>query len=286
MSTGNGSCLVLHAAAATDVGPRSDNQDSGCAGATLIAVADGVSGSPGGAVASALVIECLAERWAQAHGAEPRNALTDAIAEADQRIDATGRRRPRLRTMATTLTAMSVRGSSLDLAHIGDSRGYLVRDGELRRLTRDQTVVQSLLDAGVISADEARVHPWRAVLTSALRGSGEDRAALQVGAVPIRPGDRLLICSDGLSGVVAEEALQRLLRARSSPESVAEQLLRTALEAPASDNVTVVVADVVEEAAVPAGPLTLVGAAATSGLDSAQLADVATVGDGESAQCS
>lgn len=255
--------LILDAAAATDTGPRSDNQDSGCAGSTLIAVADGVSGNAGGAVASALVVGCLVARWSEAPPVDVQVALVDAIAAANRRIRDAIRERPDLRTMATTLTAMTLGGEGdLAVAHIGDSSGFLLRNGELSQLTRNQTVVQALVDAGSISADQARTHPMRSVLESALRGDDDDLAALQVTTVPVGPGDRLLLCSDGLSGFLAPELIHRVLGTEASPQDVAAGLLREALGAPTSDNVTVVVADVVEgEERRPAG-FTVVGAAA------------------------
>jgi PPM family protein phosphatase len=130
------------------------------------------------------------------------------------------------------------------LAHVGDSRAYLLRRGELIRLTTDHTLVQALLDSGAITPEQARAHPLRSVVLAALHGRPEDLAGLAVSALPVQPGDRLLLCSDGLSGVVPAATLQRVLRAERRPAAAASRLLMAALAAGTRDDVTAVVADV------------------------------------------
>jgi protein phosphatase len=228
--------LRLDAAVVSIPGPRADNQDAAVAGPRLLAVADGVGGNAGGALASSLVIEALAT-------AAPGN-LRAAVAEAGTRLTRAVAADPRLARMATTLTAAELVGTELVLAHLGDSRAYLLRDGRLEQLTRDQTFVQSLVDAGIITPEQARTHPLRAVVLGALHGAEDDLADLVVTSVPVRAGDRVLLCSDGLSGVVPPETLGRILAEEGRPATAATRLVRAALAASTSDNVTAVVADV------------------------------------------
>jgi serine/threonine protein phosphatase PrpC len=255
--------MTLNSAAVSSAGPRADNQDSGCAGAHLVAVADGVGGNVGGAIASSLVIKSLAR-----YGCCDTSSgeLGRAIATANRRICAAYNQRPELKSMATTLTVLATtRGGGLALAHIGDSRAYLSRAGALVQLTRDHTWVQALVDAGGITPERALSHPLRSVLLAVLHGSDEDPPKVEITTLTVRPGDRLLVCSDGLSGAVDDEQIRCILATEHTPAAAAAGLLRAALDAPAQDNVTVAVADVTAPAPSPCGPAVTVGAAASRG---------------------
>jgi protein phosphatase len=143
--------------------------------------------------------------------------------------------------MGTTLTAMIPDGDGLDLVHVGDSRAYAWRDGELTQLTRDDTYVQGLVDKGVISPEEARAHPQRALVTQAVHGAGLRPSYL---ALAPQDGDRYLLCTDGLSDYVDERAIAQTLRDRRDLAACAEELVQLALAAGAPDNVSVILADV------------------------------------------
>jgi protein phosphatase len=244
--------LVLDAAGVSIAGPRPDNQDAALASSRLLAVADGVGGNVGGAVASTLALEALAQ-------VGPTD-LVAGVAAASTRLGAAAAGAPELEGMATTLTAVALVDAHLVLGHVGDCRAYLLRDGDLRQLTHDQTVVQSLVDAGVISEEQARTHPLRSVVLGALHGVDDDLSHLDLARVPARPGDRVLVCSDGLSGVVRADLLARVLSEEPRPEAAARRLVRDALVAGTQDNVTAVVADVlsaeVYSGSLPAGPPT------------------------------
>lgn len=239
--------LALYAAARSHTGPRPDNQDSGLVSPALVAVADGVGGNVGGAAASGLVISWLAPLGAGLLADEPDGGMARLISAANERIRTAVTHRPRLEGMATTLCAVGVQGDTAVLAHIGDSRAYRWRAPELVQLTRDHTLVQALMDAGSITAEEALVHPQRSAVYAALHGGTDDVEGLEVLALDLRPGDRLLICSDGLSGALPAQVIAELLAAAENADQAAATLLGAALAAPASDNVTVVVADVLDD---------------------------------------
>jgi protein phosphatase len=230
----------------TDTGPvRPHNEDAAFATPRLAAVADGVGGHAAGEVASRTVVGVLAsleKAWVD----EPLDAaLARAVADGNDRIAFLMECRPETAGMGTTLTAVALHEEYV-VANIGDSRTYLLRDGELRRLTRDDSYLQELLEAGVVSPEDARRHPQRNLVTAALDGAPGRAPAIT--RVPARPGDRLLLCSDGLSDAVDEPQIASLL-AEPDAASAADALVRAALEAGARDNVTVVVADAVQVAA-------------------------------------
>ena len=237
--------LVLDSSAVSHTGPRPDNQDSACAGPLLIAIADGVGGNVGGAVASSLVATWLAPLagWSAADGAPDPVRV---VASANERIRSAYTVRPRLRTMATTLTAIRADVDGVHLLHIGDSRGYLLREGLLHQVSTDHTLVQALIDAGSLTPAEARVHPQRSAVYAALHGADDDVAALDVVRLDVRAGDRLMVCSDGLSDVVAPDRIADLLATAGTPLETARALRDEALRSPV-DNTTVVVADVREQ---------------------------------------
>ena len=256
--------LVLDAAATSIAGPRSDNQDAACAGPHLLAVADGVGGNVGGATAAALVIGQLAARRRGADD-EADAGLGSAVAAASGALRAAIARTPRLAAMATTLTVAALTPDGrLAVAHVGDSRAYLLRDGQLLQLTHDQTLVQALVDAGTITAELARTHALRALVLAALHGTAEDAKQVVMTSHDLVAGDRLLVCSDGLTGFVEPDMISRILIEEHRPAEAVARLLRASLAAGTKDNVTAAVADVAVVGSVhPAWP-TVVGAAATS----------------------
>lgn len=258
--------MTFESAAVSSAGPRPDNQDSGCAGPRLVAIADGVGGNVGGAVASSLVINRLARHGSGgATSAGSAAWLSDAIAMGNRRIRAACAQTPQLKSMATTLTAIATTGNGvLTLAHIGDSRAYLLRGGALVQLTRDHTWVQALVHAGSITPEQARTHPLRSVLLAVLHGREDDIAKLEISTHLTQPGDRLLLCSDGLCGTVPAERMLSILAQAPGPAAAAALLQRAALDAPAHDNVTVAVADLSAVPRSPCGPPVRVGAAASA----------------------
>lgn len=260
-----GVALSLLAAARSHTGPRPDNQDSGLAASGLIAVADGVGGNVGGAVASSLVISWLAPLGRGLLSGHPDGGLAQVVSGANERVRTAVGHRPQLEGMATTLSVLGVVGERAVLAHIGDSRGYRYRAPQLIQLTRDHTLVQALIDAGSITEEEALVHPQRSAVYAALHGGTDDIDGLEVHGVDVAPGDRLMVCSDGLSGALSAQVIADHLAQAENPDQAAAALLGAALAAPATDNVTVVVADVVDGVSTGGRPRTV--GAASSGRD-------------------
>lgn len=252
--------LQLRYAALSDVGRvRRDNQDSGYAGPHLLVIADGVGGAARGDIASSAAIEAIRKLDAPP-GEDALSELAAVLHLAHDRLAEIVERHPELDGTSTTVTAAVFDGSDLRVGHVGDSRGYLLRDGELQALTTDHTLVQSLVDEGRITEAEARVHPHRNLILRAVDGVHEPEPDLF--SVPVHAGDRVLFCSDGCSGVLDDETMAELLG--GDLETAPAGLVRSALDAGSSDNVTVVVAEVVDaEEALGAEPV-VVGAAATS----------------------
>ncbi|MEU0451699.1 MerR family transcriptional regulator [Streptomyces sp. NPDC006129] len=233
--------LELRYSAHTDTGRvRPANQDTAYAGTRLLAVADGFG--PAGAPASSAAVEAL--RFLDTEEVPAGgvlNLLEDAVRGAEQAVrDAADGSED----AGTTLTALLWTGSRLALVHIGDSRAYLLRDGELFRITHDHTMVQSMIDEGRLTVEEAVSHPQRALLLKALTGDGTD-AVPDLRLHDARPGDRYLLCSDGLYGVVPEDRIRDLLASPASPDETVTALVAAANEAGGPDNVSGVVADVV-----------------------------------------
>jgi PPM family protein phosphatase len=235
--------LVLRYAARSDVGlVRSNNEDSVYAGARLLALADGMGGHAAGEVASQLVIAALAHLDDDEPGGDLLAKLDAAIRSGNSAIAAQVEMEPDLEGMGTTLTAILFAGNRLGLAHIGDSRGYLLRDGELAQITKDDTFVQTLVDEGRITREEAHSHPQRSLIMRALTGH-EVEPTLTMREV--HTGDRYLLCSDGLSDPVSDETILEALKIPDVTDS-ADRLIELALRGGGPDNVTVVVADVVD----------------------------------------
>ncbi|MGW3784413.1 PP2C family protein-serine/threonine phosphatase [Micromonospora chokoriensis] len=225
---------------------RSGNQDALHAGTWLVAVADGMGGMAAGDLASALTIDAVAPLDVETPEDALVAALEGAIALATSRIRQAVAEDPERQGMGTTLTALlfARTGSCLALAHVGDSRAYLFRDGVLKQVTRDDTFVQMLVDQGVITPDQASSHPRRAVVTQALQG---DEVSPSYATMVPRAGDRWLLCSDGLSNVVRPDTLTEVLSGYPDRSECVGKLIDLALHAGAPDNVTVAVADVSEE---------------------------------------
>src|SRR5579875_3721105 len=235
--------LVLRYAARSDVGlVRSNNEDSVYAGARLLALADGMGGHAAGEVASQLAIAALAHLDDDEPGGDLLGKLDAAVRAGNAAIAAQVEADPELEGMGTTLTAILFAGNRIGLVHIGDSRGYLLRDGELTQITKDDTFVQTLVDEGRITPEEAHSHPQRSLIMRALTGH-EVEPTLTMREV--RVGDRFLLCSDGLSDPVSDETIREALQIPDVSES-AERLIELALRGGGPDNVTVVVADVVD----------------------------------------
>lgn len=251
--------IALRYAARSDVGlVRSNNQDSAYAGPHLLVVADGMGGHAGGDVASSVAVASLAPLDGESHG--PDDALHElerALEGAREQMISLSQQHPELTGMGTTVTAVLRSGNKLAMVHLGDSRGYLLRDGVLTQVTTDHTFVQHLVATGKITPEEAEHHPQRSVVMRVL-GDFDSDIAPDLSVREARAGDRWLLCSDGLSGFVSGETIARTLHEIADVDACAERLVQLALRAGGGDNVTVVVADVVELDSLPdgAGPTT------------------------------
>ncbi len=254
--------LALRFAARSDVGLiREGNEDSAYAGPRLLVVADGMGGHAAGEVASSVAVATLSALDEDSPGPDLLDRLDGAVQEANAHLRDMVAGDPALRGMGTTLTALLRAGGRFGLVHVGDSRGYLLREGALQQVTHDHTFVQALVDEGRITPEEAGHHPQRALITNALDGRGDVDADLSVREA--RAGDRWLLCSDGLSGVVSEDTLRDTLARHRSPDAAADALVQLALRGGAPDNVTVIVADVVDVDTAPPDIPQVVGAAAS-----------------------
>ncbi|MGN6089522.1 MAG: PP2C family protein-serine/threonine phosphatase [Actinomycetales bacterium] len=251
--------IALRYAARSDVGlVRSTNQDSGYAGPRLLVVADGMGGHAAGDVASSVTVAELAPLDDDPPGPDLLDALNQRARAANEHLHAMTEDQPELSGMGTTLTAILRAGTRLGLLHIGDSRCYLLREGRLTQITRDDTFVQSLIDEGRITPEEAAHHPQRNVLMNVL--NGELSATPSVSVREARIGDRYLLCSDGLSGVVSVDTIQECLSG-GPPDDACDRLVDLALRGGGPDNITCIVADVVEVDTNPPSTPQVVGAA-------------------------
>lgn len=264
--------LTLRYAAHSDRGLiRDGNQDSVYAGPRLLAVADGMGGMAAGDVASNIVIGAMAPLDEDVPGDALVDALRQAVDTANQQLRDTVDANPQLEGMGTTLTAILFSGTKLGMVHIGDSRAYLLRNGEFAQVTKDDTYVQMLVDEGRISAEEASSHPQRSLLTRALDGRDIDP---EYSVRQVLPGDRYLICSDGLSGVVSAETIADTMREYTDPQQCVERLVQLALRGGGPDNITVIIADATDRDIMEASPI--VGGAAARDRGMATSADVST----------
>ncbi|QNN53458.1 PP2C family protein-serine/threonine phosphatase [Nocardioides mesophilus] len=233
--------LRFASGARSDVGlVRDNNEDSGFAGPYLQLVADGVGGAAAGEVASATTAYVVSALSADAASRDLRQLLTDAVRVAHEQLRAGVEADPGRTGMATTLTAALAHGDEVVMAHIGDSRGYRWREGRLEQLTTDHTVVQALIDEGQLTREQVPTHPYRSVV---LRSVDADSDPVpDVFQADLRVGDRLMLCSDGLSDLVAEAEMGRAL-GLPDPQEAASALVDAALANGGRDNVTVLVAD-------------------------------------------
>jgi len=236
---------------ATDAGlVRDHNEDSAFVGPRLMLVADGVGGGAAGEVASATAAYVVSATVnAAPDGQPPAELLATAVRVAQEQLALGVLRDPTRAGMATTLTAVLTDGESCWLAHLGDSRGYLLRDGKLVRITRDHTFVQDLIDDGRLTEAEARTHPWRNVVMRTVHG--DPSLAADVVELPLEVGDRLLLSSDGLTDMVPEARVAEVLATHHDDEAVGA-LVQVALAAGGYDNVTCVVGTLVDGPAVSA----------------------------------
>lgn len=228
---------VVEHVALTDTGrQRRGNEDSFFEAPPLFAVADGMGGAQAGEVASHLAVECLGQGLGD--GASTEERLARVAHAANARIHELSRRDRERAGMGTTLTAVRVDDDDLAVAHVGDSRLYRVRHGELERLTRDHTLVQALIDQGKLDEASAAVHPQRSVITRAL--GPEPAVEVDTQSVRLRDGDMFLLCSDGLTGMVDEETLGRIVSGSEGLREAGERLIDAANAAGGRDNITVV----------------------------------------------
>jgi serine/threonine protein phosphatase PrpC len=243
--------LALRVVSHSEIGlVRKNNQDSGFTSPHLLVVADGMGGAAAGDLASAVAVDTLMRVDESATGAAMLDVMSGAVDEANDRIADLIADDVSLDGMGTTVTAALFDGADLGLVHIGDSRAYLFRGGQLRRLTHDHSWVQSLVDEGRISEAEAAVHPHRSLLLRVL--NGQPGADAEASMLAMAPGDRLMFCSDGLCGLVDDVEIAELLALPDREEALAA-LVAAARAEGGVDNITVLVADVVEAAPVQAG---------------------------------
>ncbi|MBR8742262.1 Stp1/IreP family PP2C-type Ser/Thr phosphatase [Nocardiopsis sp. MG754419] len=239
--------IALRYAAYSDVGClREGNEDSGYAGQHLLAVADGMGGYAGGEVASSIAISSIRslDTSDDPRAEEMAEVLQRAVEKANESLAVRIRQEPQLENMGTTLTAMLWSGSQVALIHIGDSRAYLMRGSRFEQITHDHTLVQTLVDEGKITEEEVATHPQRSLILRALDGKTPVDPDISISRA--KAGDRYLLCSDGLSGVVSKKTIHETLATEHDPRTAAKKLIELAIRGGGPDNITAVVADVIE----------------------------------------
>jgi protein phosphatase len=217
----------MDVAGLSDVGRQRENN----------VIADGMGGYEGGQEASRLAVEIVREVYADFPGDDPRAALLHAFASAHRQIQAYAASHPELHGMGTTCTAAVIRAGQLHFAHAGDSRLYLVREGKISRLTRDHSYVGRLVESGIVRAEDAEKHPQRHILTSALGAGVEVDVESPEQVIELKSSDVLLLCTDGLWGVVPEHELESA--SRLEPSEACSSLVQLALKRGGPDNITV-----------------------------------------------
>jgi PPM family protein phosphatase len=258
--------LALHYALRSDVGLlREGNEDSAYAGPRLLAIADGMGGHAAGEVASAVAISAIAplDRQGLTRSDEMLDALAAAVASARNTLHDMSEADPAVEGMGTTLTAMLWADAQVAVCHIGDSRAYLLRNRDLWQITRDHTLIQSLVDEGRLSPAAAANHPQRSLIMRALQGSTDADPDLAMHDALL--GDRYLLCSDGLTDVVSDEAVHHVLSTVADADEAVDRLIELAIRNGGPDNITCIVADVVDGVSGPELPTTdtrVAGAAA------------------------
>ena len=267
--------IHLRYSALSDVGRvRKNNQDSAYASPRLLLLADGMGGGPAGDLASSTAAQAIRRLDTGTGPVNLLEALAGAVQRANDRLAELVESDPSVEGMGTTLTAVLADGDQVGLAHIGDSRAYLLRGGQLSQLTHDHTFVQSLVDQGRLTVDDARRHPHRSLILQVLDGRHDVEPDLEL--LTLQPGDRLLLCSDGLTDFVPDDRIEALLGGETV-DIAALELVQEALEAGSSDNVTCVVAEAIEgdDPEAFTEPL-LVGAAAEQARPGGSMTDTAT----------
>ena len=234
----------------TDVGcERADNEDNYCYAepesdaelekrGRLVVVADGMGGQEGGQVASRLAVDTVREVFLYGEDSDPAAALMSAYQSAHAAIQEFAREHPELTGMGTTCTSAVLQDGRMTYGHVGDSRLYLMRNGEITRVTRDQSYVQQMVESGVISAEEAKTHPSRNILTSALGSESTVQADFAEAPIPLQESDILLLCTDGLHGLVSDEEMLAV-SSQSAPREACKKLVEMAKERGGYDNITV-----------------------------------------------
>ena len=257
---------TLRSAAGSDTGRRrSMNQDSAVTSTRLLALADGMGGHAHGEVASTVAVTSFLDLAGRLNGTDLAevdllDSLSEAIEDASARINALADAEPEMRGTGTTVVAFLVDGTRIGVLHIGDSRAYLLRDGELIRMTRDHTLVQALVDEGRISAEEAADHPRRSWLIRTLQDG--TTAEPDLFEHEGRIGDRYLICSDGVTAVLDDAAIHEVLAGEPERAGAVARLIERANAGGGPDNITCIVADLVEDPAPTEQAPLIVGAAA------------------------
>ncbi len=233
--------MKVRVGAATDIGQvREGNEDSYLVVEPLYAVADGMGGHRGGEVASSLALETVQGMFERHEG-----SLSDQVEQANRAVFDRSQNDRTVSGMGTTLTAALVDGNRVHLVHVGDSRAYLLRDGELTQLTEDHTLVHRMVVEGEISQEEAETHPHRSILTRAL---GVDQSVqVDEGDVEVVGGDRLLLCTDGLTGMVPEGQIREILADAADPQEAVDRLVKVANRAGGIDNITAVILDFADD---------------------------------------
>ncbi|SDS68578.1 PP2C family protein-serine/threonine phosphatase [Corynebacterium timonense] len=237
--------LKLNYVAASDRGlVRGNNEDSAYAGPHLLVLADGMGGHAAGEVASQLMVEHMEHLDRDPADADVLALLGAAAEDANAAIARSVDDHPEQEGMGTTLTALMFNGTQVGLIHVGDSRGYMLRDATLTQITEDDTFVQSLVNEGRLDPEDVSTHPQKSLILKAYTGRPVDP---HLEMIPVRAGDRFLLCSDGLSDPVTADTIEETLR-HGTPEAAAQRLIELALRSGGPDNITVVVADVVDSA--------------------------------------
>lgn len=238
--------IALRFAARSDLGlgPKTRNEDSGYAGPHLLVLADGMGGHAAGDVASSMIVGELAPLDDEAIGADQAVArLEEALRQANERLTTAIHENDELTGMGSTTIALLRAGNKIAMAHIGDSRAFMLRGDSFTQITKDHSFVQQLVDEGRITREEASRHPQRSVVTRVMTGQPDDEPDTSLREAKV--GDRFLLCSDGLSDFVGADVIEEILREAPTPAEAADRCIEVALKASTRDNVTVIVADVV-----------------------------------------
>ena len=229
--------MNVRVGAATDIGQvREGNEDSFLIVEPLYAVADGMGGHRGGEVASSLALDTVQGMFERHEG-----SLAEQVAQANRAVFDRSQNDRSVSGMGTTLTAAQVDGSRVHLVHVGDSRAYLLRSGELTQITEDHTLVHRMVLEGEITEEEAETHPHRSILTRAL--GVDQNIQVDEGDLQVVPGDRLLLCTDGLTGMVPEGQIREILLETPDPQEAVDKLVKVANRAGGIDNITALILD-------------------------------------------